>query len=193
MERKNYQDVIFEDVVVCGIPCEYYHDRINRESLPEGKYLYEVADGDCDGIPARIRNSVLCNFFGILVTDQKLLEEDTNVMFPNVKFLTEGDWDWQLPATSKAAEEEALEEIQYILDGLDKYCHVRKALDGCMEIAKNNLEEDAFFDPTESYEQAVEQAQELEKELESVKAELEAAKALVQSLQAKLGEIPVSR
>ena len=39
--------------------------RIERSSVPEGKYQYEVAgDDDSGGDPARIKLGVLVNFFG---------------------------------------------------------------------------------------------------------------------------------
>lgn len=75
--RLDYRKEKMEPVEVKGIPCEFNDMRIDRNTIPEGKLLYEVADGDSDGIPARIKNGIMVNFYGTLICDTELpLGED---------------------------------------------------------------------------------------------------------------------
>ena len=43
MARLDYGKVTFEKVSVCGIECKFSDMRIDRDTVPEGKYQYEVA------------------------------------------------------------------------------------------------------------------------------------------------------
>lgn len=70
--RYDYREIRTQKVEVKGIPCEFYDMRVDRATIPEGKYLYEVADGDSDGVPARIRPGIMVNFYGTLICDQEL-------------------------------------------------------------------------------------------------------------------------
>ena len=36
-----------QKVIVCSIPCEFSDMRIDRSTMPEGRYWYEVAIWDC--------------------------------------------------------------------------------------------------------------------------------------------------
>ena len=73
MGRYDYTTECFEKVSVCGIRCEFSDIRIDRSTVPEGKYQYEVAgDDDSGGDPARVRVGILVNFFGTLICDQLL-------------------------------------------------------------------------------------------------------------------------
>lgn len=51
---------------------EFFDDRILRATVPEGKYVYEIADGDSYGEPSRIRPFIVVNFFGTLISDEPL-------------------------------------------------------------------------------------------------------------------------
>lgn len=73
MGRYDYTTERFEKVSVCGIRCEFSDIRIDRSTVPEEKYQYEVAgDDDSGGDPARVRVGILVNFFGTLICDQPL-------------------------------------------------------------------------------------------------------------------------
>ncbi|MFT4105547.1 MAG: hypothetical protein QM657_07300 [Lacrimispora sp.] len=80
-----------QKVEVRGIVCEFYDMRIDRTTIPEGKFLYEVADDDDDGCgdPARIKVCILVNFFGTLICDRELALEDEGVLW-----VMAGDWRW---------------------------------------------------------------------------------------------------
>lgn len=87
--RFDYTKEHMQHVTVRGIPCEFNDMRLNREGIPEGKFLYEVADGDSDGEPVRIRPGILVNFFGTLVCNQKLTPDEGDTIW-----LSDGDWRW---------------------------------------------------------------------------------------------------
>lgn len=73
MARLKYSEERFSKVQVCGIECEFSDMRIDRGSIPEGKYLYEVAGDDESGMePVRIKPGILVNFFGTLISSVPL-------------------------------------------------------------------------------------------------------------------------
>lgn len=85
--RLDYRKEKMELVEVKGIRCEFNDMRIDRNTIPEGKFLYEVADGDSDGIPARIRHGIMVNFYGTLICDSELPLGDDGVLW-----IEEGDF-----------------------------------------------------------------------------------------------------
>lgn len=88
--RKDYSTELFEKVSVCGILCEFSDIRIDRDTIPEGRYQYEVAgDDDSGGDPARVQSGVMVNFFGTLICNEPLpIGED------GVLWLMDGDFKW---------------------------------------------------------------------------------------------------
>jgi hypothetical protein len=90
MARYDYKKAKFESVRVCGIPCMFVDIRIDRNTVPEEKYQYEIGgDDDSGGEPARVQKGVWANFFGTLICDQQLpLDED------KVLWLQDGDFVW---------------------------------------------------------------------------------------------------
>lgn len=50
MARLKYDEEKFSKVKVCGIECEFSDMRIDRGSIPVGKYFYEVAGDDESGM-----------------------------------------------------------------------------------------------------------------------------------------------
>lgn len=70
MARLKYDEERFSKVQVCGIECEFSDMRIDRGSILEGKFLYEVAGNDESGMePVRIKLEILVNFFGTIIAD----------------------------------------------------------------------------------------------------------------------------
>lgn len=90
MARLNYNEENWQDVLVRGIRCQFSDMRIDRDTVPEGKFQYEVADGDSDGIPTRIRPGIMVNFFGTLISNTPLPVDEGDTTW-----LMEGDWIWQ--------------------------------------------------------------------------------------------------
>lgn len=90
MMRLDYRTEKFQKVSVCGIPCDFSDMRIDRSTVPEERYQYEVAgDDDSGGDPARVQRGVLVNFFGTLISDVPLPLVDDNVLW-----LRDGDFEW---------------------------------------------------------------------------------------------------
>ena len=89
MRRLNFYDEKFQEVTVKGITCRFSDMRIDRDTVPDGLYLYEVAgDDDIGDEPSRVKEAVLVNFIGTLITDTELpLGED------GVLWLDENDYE----------------------------------------------------------------------------------------------------
>ena len=87
--RYDYNKEHWQKVEVKGMPCLFNEYRIDRKTVPESKYMYEVADGDCDGIPARIRLGILVNFYGTLVCEMPFVPDEGDTVW-----LDEEDWQW---------------------------------------------------------------------------------------------------
>ncbi|MCM1561280.1 MAG: hypothetical protein NC123_17320 [Butyrivibrio sp.] len=89
MARLDYEQENFTKVEVCGIVCDFSDMRIDRNTVPEGRYQYEVADEDSQGDPVRVKRGIMVNFFGTLVSDVPLPLGDDGVLW-----LREGDFAW---------------------------------------------------------------------------------------------------
>ena len=89
MIRLDYTKESMQKVLVRGILCEFNDMRIDRNTIPEGKFMYEVADDDSDGEPARIRPGILVNFFGTIICNQKLEPDDGDTVW-----LQDDEWEW---------------------------------------------------------------------------------------------------
>ena len=89
VRRLNFYDEKFQEVTVKGITCRFSDMRIDRDIVPDGLYLYEVAgDDDIGDEPSRVKEAVLVNFIGTLITDTELpLGED------GVVWLDENDYE----------------------------------------------------------------------------------------------------
>lgn len=64
----NYKELNMSKVTFRGIECEFTDVRVDRSTIPEKSFVYEVADGDCNGVPARIRPGIMVNFYGTLIS-----------------------------------------------------------------------------------------------------------------------------
>lgn len=87
--RYDYRTERMQKVIIRGVPCEFNDMRLDRNTIPEGKFLYEVADGDSDGEPARISPGILVNFFGSIVCGQELIPDEGDTIW-----IGEGEWAW---------------------------------------------------------------------------------------------------
>ena len=90
MIRLDYKKESMQKVLVRGILCEFNDMRIDRNTIPEGKFMYEVADDDSDGEPARIRPGILVNFFGTIICNQKLEPDEGDTIW-----LQDDEWEWK--------------------------------------------------------------------------------------------------
>ena len=89
MIRLDYTKESMQKVLVRGILCEFNDMRIDRSTVPKEKYMYEVADDDSDGEPARIRPGILVNFFGTIICNQKIEPDEGDTVW-----LQENEWEW---------------------------------------------------------------------------------------------------
>lgn len=82
MKRADHKAESFQKVSVCGITCQFSDMRIAGETVPKGKYQYEVAGDDESGSkPARVKSGILVNFFGTMVCDRSLPNGDDGVLW----------------------------------------------------------------------------------------------------------------
>lgn len=87
----------WEIVTVCDIPMLFSCLRIDRETVPEGLYLYEVRHADEDwGDPVQIARWVMVNHFGTLLSKAELpLEENTLGNNAYIDIDPEEDWNYE--------------------------------------------------------------------------------------------------
>ena len=68
-------ELYYEQVTVTGHTALYTNERIKRDTVPDGWYLYEVRhDDECQGIPCEIAKGILVNFWGSLLMHDELPE-----------------------------------------------------------------------------------------------------------------------
>ena len=59
----------FEDVTVLGHPMLFTCLRVDRDTVPQGMYMYEVRhDDDQQGEPVQIANWIMVNHWGTLLS-----------------------------------------------------------------------------------------------------------------------------
>lgn len=88
--RKDYKKETFTKVRVCGIECDFSDMRIDRSTVPEGCYHYEVADDDeSQGNPVIVKRGIMVNFFRSLVSNVPLPFGSDGVLW-----LEDGDFEW---------------------------------------------------------------------------------------------------
>jgi len=77
VKRFDYQKEPMQKVKVKGIECEFTDIRLRRDTIPEEKFMYEVAgDDDCGDTPARVKPAILVNFYGTIVCEQEMPLDD---------------------------------------------------------------------------------------------------------------------
>ena len=67
--RSDFFNEHWEVVELKWRKCLFNDLRIDRTTIPEGSYMYELADC-CDGIPCRMRPGILVNHYGTIVTNE---------------------------------------------------------------------------------------------------------------------------
>jgi hypothetical protein len=78
MERYNAMTEDFEEVTILDKPALFTPLRIDRSTVPNGYYLYEVRhDDDCRGNAVQLAGNIYVNHWGSLITqDEITLEAD---------------------------------------------------------------------------------------------------------------------
>lgn len=66
--RLDARDENWLPMTIRGVEGYFSDMRIKRDTVPEIFKFWELADGDCNGIPCRYRQGILVNFFGTFIT-----------------------------------------------------------------------------------------------------------------------------
>lgn len=76
MARHNAREERWIPMEIKGVHGYFCDFRIDRATVPDGFYFWELADGDCNGTPCRYKSWILVNFFGTFITAGKLPVDD---------------------------------------------------------------------------------------------------------------------
>ena len=69
--RKDASKIIYDEISLLGNPALLTDWRVDRATLPDGFYLYELRHADEDwGDPCQLAKSILVNFYGSILTLQ---------------------------------------------------------------------------------------------------------------------------
>lgn len=73
MSRENVMTAAFEEVSVYGKPALFTSLRVDRSTVPDGLYLYELRHADEDwGDPCHLARSILVNHYGTVLTREPI-------------------------------------------------------------------------------------------------------------------------
>ena len=87
--RYKADELHYERVRVFGKTGFFTNERIQRNSVREGLYQYEVRhDGCCQGIPCEVAKGILVNFWGTLLMTEELPEVEEY----GCQYIGEDDW-----------------------------------------------------------------------------------------------------
>lgn len=100
--RVNAMTEKFEDVTVLGHPMLFTCARVDRDTVPEGLYMYEVRhDDDQQGDPVQIANWIMVNHWGTLITNKPIrLEPSKRINNAYRDIDPEEDWNYEGSVTT---------------------------------------------------------------------------------------------
>ena len=92
----------FEDVTVLGHPMIFTCLRVDRDTVPEGLYVYEVRhDDDQQGDPVQIGNWIMVNHWGTIISNKPIrLEPSPNRNNAYRDIDPEEDWNYEGTVTT---------------------------------------------------------------------------------------------
>ena len=95
--RVNAMTEQFEDVTVLGHPMIFTCLRVDRDTVPEGLYMYEVRhDDDQQGDPVQIGNWIMVNHWGTIISNKPIrLEPSPNRNNAYRDIDPEEDWNYE--------------------------------------------------------------------------------------------------
>ena len=92
METVDAQKEMYEEVELLGREGLFTELRVDKETVPEGVYCYELRHGDDNGFPVSVEENVRVNYFGaVLFTEPLDLGEEKALQFGYDDFLFTGD------------------------------------------------------------------------------------------------------
>ena len=100
--RVNAMTEQFEDVTVLGHPMIFTCLRVDRDTVPEGLYMYEVRhDDNQQGDPVQIGNWIMVNHWGTIISNQPIrLEPSPNRNNAYRDIDPEEDWNYEGTVTT---------------------------------------------------------------------------------------------
>ena len=105
-----------EEVELLGRMGYFTELRVDKETVPEGMYCYELRHGDDDGFPVSVEDSVRVNYFGaVLFTEALELGEEKALQFGYEDFAYTGERMYLSQVQGKGQHEE--EGYETILTG----------------------------------------------------------------------------
>ena len=82
METVDVRKEMLEEVELLGKAGYFTELRVDKETVPEGMYCYELRHGDDDGFPVSVEENVRVNYFGaVLLAEALELGEDKALQF----------------------------------------------------------------------------------------------------------------
>ena len=77
MERYDARKETYEEIEIFDTLALFSAGRIQKDSVPEGFYCYEVRhDDECMGIPCELSFHILVNFWGTVISKVPLIRDD---------------------------------------------------------------------------------------------------------------------
>ena len=97
--KVNAAEESFELMELFGQTVLFTNMRVNRSTVPEGLYVYDVRDEDCTGEICEIKPSVMVNHWGTIICKEPIEMDEVW----HSKFVDKGDY-WYLGDTAKLDE-----------------------------------------------------------------------------------------
>lgn len=86
----NAMTEIYEEITLLEKPALFTGARLDRSTVPEGLYAYDVRhDDECQGIPCEVANYIMVNHWGTVLTVEPL-----DLGEQGYRLLEEEDWDY---------------------------------------------------------------------------------------------------
>ena len=81
MKPINANEADYEHFELLGHDALFTNLRIDRKTLPEGLYAYDIRDSDdCDGMPSEVRKFVMINHWGTVITREPIEGADEGIV-----------------------------------------------------------------------------------------------------------------
>ena len=81
--RSNANDLSYYLVNMDGYICAFHNDRIDRSTIPDGLFCYDVRDSDhTDGTFSEVQPSVLVNHWGTILTKEEIPMNEYGCYWP---------------------------------------------------------------------------------------------------------------
>jgi len=90
MVRCDARKETYEEIEIFDTPALFSAGRIQKDSVPEGFYCYEVRhDDECMGIPCELSTHILVNFWGTVISKIPLIKKNECK-----RYIEDEDWSY---------------------------------------------------------------------------------------------------